>query len=66
MDGVEQEFQGQLTVLRVNVQDPAGRELGQMYDFRYTPTFIFFDAQGNERWRSIGSLDVDQIQSSLP
>jgi hypothetical protein len=37
-----------------------------MYDFRYTPTFIFFDAQGNERWRSIGSLDVDQIQSSLP
>ncbi|HBX70107.1 MAG TPA: thioredoxin, partial [Chloroflexi bacterium] len=40
-------------------------ELANQYDFRYTPTFIFFNARGNEIWRSVGQLDTEQVRSSL-
>jgi len=40
-------------------------ELAPMYDFQYTPTFIFFDAQGNEIWRAVGEFDPQKIRDSL-
>ena len=39
--------------------------LAPIYDFQYTPTFIFFDAQGKEAWRNVGQLDVNQLKNSL-
>jgi thioredoxin-related protein len=65
VDGIEQEYSGRLQVIRVNIQESAGRELAAAYNFEYTPTFIFFDAQGNERWRSVGSLDQERLQQSM-
>ncbi len=66
MDGVEREFEGEVKVIRVNIQDPKGRALAEQYGFRYTPTFIFFDQSGNEVWRTVGTLDVKKIRESLP
>ena len=66
VDGIETEFAEQLTVIRLDIQSPVGRELAPVYDFAYTPTFIFFNAQGNELWRSVGSLDVEQVRNALP
>ena len=65
VDGIEQEFEGQLLVIRLNVQEEIGRELAPVYGFEFTPTFIFFDAQGNELWRSVGSLDLDRLRQSI-
>ena len=65
MDGLEEEFAGQLIIIRVNVQDGIGRELASAYQFQYTPTFIFFDALGDELWRQIGGLDVERVRASL-
>lgn len=65
MDGLEQELGPKLRVLRVDVQQPVGRELAPVYDFEYTPTYIFFDAQGHEVWRSIGEIDAARVRSSL-
>lgn len=65
VDGIEQEYEGRLVVIRLNVQEQVGRELAPVYRFEYTPTFIFFDAQGNELWRSAGSLDLDKLRQSL-
>ena len=65
VDRIEAEYQGRLLVVRLNVQEPAGRELGQHYKFNYTPTFIFFDAQGDELWRSVGNIDQEQVRQSL-
>lgn len=65
MDGLEEEFAGQLIIIRVNVQEDAGRELAPLYGFQYTPTFIFFDAHGDELWRQIGGLDVERVRTSL-
>ena len=65
VDGLEQEFSGQLLIIRLNIQETVGRELAPLYGFEFTPTFIFFDAQGNELWREVGGLDVERVRESV-
>ncbi len=65
MDGIEAKYPTQLHVLRINIQDPVGRQLAPVYDFEYTPTYIFFDGKGKELWRTIGELDPQRVQASL-
>lgn len=55
----------QLHIIRVNIQESVGRDLGSVYGFQATPTFIFFDAQGNEVWRQIGNFDPQMVRDSL-
>lgn len=65
VDGLEQELEGKVIFIRLNIQEIVGRELAPVYGFEYTPTFIFFDAQGNELWRQVGELDVERVRDSL-
>lgn len=65
MDGLEKELGQKLNVVRVNIQDPVGRELAPVYNFEYTPTYIFFDSQGRELWRSIGEIDPQRVRDSV-
>ena len=65
MDGIEQDLSGKLVVIHLDVQSQAGRELGAEMDFRFTPTFILFDGQGQELWRSVGRLEVERVRASL-
>jgi thioredoxin 1 len=65
VDNLEAEYAGRLLILRVNIQSQAGRELAAVYGFQYTPTFIFFDAAGNEVWREVGGLNVERLRQSL-
>ena len=65
VDGIEEEYADRLHVIRLNVQEQVGRELAPVFGFEFTPTFIFFDAQGNELWRSVGTLDLDRLRQSL-
>jgi thioredoxin-related protein len=65
VDGIEREFEGELTVIHINVQDPIGKELGQLYDFKYTPTFILLDSEGEELWRTIGAINPSEVRKSL-
>jgi len=65
VDAVEREFAGKLKVIRVNVQDPVGRQLAGAYDLEFTPTFVLFDSQGQQVWRSVYNLDPAQIRAHL-
>jgi thioredoxin-related protein len=65
VDGIETEFQQELDVIRLDVQDPASRDFMERYGFEYTPTFILFDGDGNERWRKLGALNKAAVQSAL-
>ena len=65
MNGIEREFEGELTVIHINIQDPIGKELGQLYDFKYTPTFILLDSEGEELWRTIGAINPSEVRKSL-
>jgi len=65
VDGIEEEFKDKLIVERVNVQDPVGKSLAQKYGFLATPTFILFNSQGVEVWRSIGMIEKDKVKQFL-
>ncbi len=65
MDRLETELRGKLQIIRVNVHDTVGLKLGDRFDFRITPTFIFFDDNGIEQWRSVGALDAEHVRSSV-
>jgi thioredoxin-related protein len=65
VDGLEKKYKGRLLVIRVDIQSATGKSLAPLYDFQYTPTFIFFDALGKESWRTVGPLDPTQVSNSL-
>jgi hypothetical protein len=65
VDGIEGEFQGKLNVIRLNVQNPESQPFMLRYHFQYTPTFILFDQVGRERWRSVGSINVEDLRDTL-
>ena len=65
VDGIKNEFSGELHVIRVDIQSETADDLRKDYDFSITPTFLLFDEEGNLIWRQTGSLDVDQLRSNL-
>ncbi|MBI3165049.1 MAG: hypothetical protein HYZ24_10225 [Chloroflexi bacterium] len=71
MDELEKELNSAVSIgapihiIRLNIQEDIGRELAVVYGFEFTPTFIFFDAQGNELWRTVGEFDPQKVRDSL-
>lgn len=65
VDGLEAEWDGDVEVLRLNVQGEGVRPLLQDLNFRYTPTFILFDGSGNEIWRTNGALNPQVVKAQL-
>ena len=64
VDGIEEEFAGELIVLQVNVQSDTGKDFKRNFG-SFTPTFVFFNEQGEELWRSLGTLDAEQVRDSM-
>ena len=65
MDELENNLMDRIVIIRVNVQEKVGRELAPIYNLSFTPTFIYFDSEGNELWREIGGLDIQQVYESV-
>lgn len=65
VDGLEQEMGERLIVLRVDIHTEAGQEIASQHRFEYTPTFILFDEQGNEKWREVGVLNVERVRQTV-
>ena len=65
MDELELEVGEELHIIRLNIQESIGMELAPVYDFEFTPTFIYFDAEGNELWRMVGEFDPQQVRDTL-
>ncbi len=62
VDRLEAELNDHLMVLRVDIQSNDGVNLAERVGFRYTPTFILYDSDGEEIWRSVGRLDPDLVR----
>ena len=65
VDGIEQVHKGKLKVIRLNIQESAGEALLERYDFRFTPTFIFFDENGEELQRWVGGIYSAEVKALL-
>ena len=65
MDELELEVGEELHIIRLNIQESIGMELAPVYDFEFTPTFIYFDAEGKELWRMVGEFDPQPVRDTL-
>ncbi len=65
VDRIERAYADRLEVTRLNIQDPVGQQLAAEFAASFTPTFIFFDAQGREAWRTVGAVDPLSVRQSL-
>jgi thiol-disulfide isomerase/thioredoxin len=65
VDHIGETFGDRLHVIRVDLQSQVGRQLAPVYNFEFTPTFVFFDAQGTEVWRTVGEIDEERVRDSL-
>lgn len=65
MDELEQELGGRIHIIRLDIQEDIGMELAPVYDFEFTPTFIYFDSEGNELWRMVGEFDPQRVYETL-
>jgi thioredoxin-related protein len=65
VDRLAAEWGDDVVVLRVNVQEPAAQPLLAELNFRFTPTFILFDGDGREIWRTNGVIDPDEVNEQL-
>lgn len=65
MDELEQEVGNDILIIRLNIQETVGMELAPVYGFESTPTFIYFDAEGNEIWRMVGDFDPQRVRDTL-
>ncbi len=55
----------ELDLIRLPSQSPAGRALAGPWRLRGTPTFILFDASGQEIWRSPLAPDAAGLRARL-
>ncbi len=65
MDELELEVGDEIYIIRLNIQESIGMELAPVYDFEFTPTFIYFDSEGNEIWRMVGDFDPQRVRDTL-
>ena len=65
VDALEAELGETTHIIRVNAQETVGHDLASLYGLGFTPTFILFDANGNEVWREVGRLDPQQVRDSI-
>jgi thioredoxin-related protein len=59
------EHAGNLQLLQVNAQDRLGAIVSARFKLRVTPTFVLFDAQGEEILRTIGMIDPNDLSRAL-
>ena len=56
MDRLEFQLKNKLTVIRLNISSNLGEVIKNRYNSGVVPTFIMFDRDGNEIWRTIGTV----------
>lgn len=65
VDGIEQEHGDKLDVIHLNVQEPAAEAIAEEFGFQFTPTFVLFDAEGNQLFRVVGIIDPARVRQAL-
>jgi hypothetical protein len=65
VDGLEQKFDGKLTVIRLDFLSTVGRAAARRYGVRLIPAILLFDERADELNRQIGLLNPAEITKQL-
>jgi hypothetical protein len=61
VDGIEKDYAGTVRVLRIDARNADNSAIAAQFGLRMTPTYIIFDQQATEQYRSTGSLNRGQF-----
>lgn len=65
VNGLEQEFAGQITVVRLNAAEPDHIQLQEQYLVRGHPSFVVLDADGAPVQTFVGALPAETLTAAL-
>ena len=65
VDGLEQEYGGQIAVQRINADKGDGPAIMRKYKILGHPTLLIFDGQGQEVQRLVGPQPVHDLEILL-
>lgn len=65
VNGLEQEFIGQIEIIRLDANEPANAELMQTMDLRGHPSFAVTDAQGYITARFFGPQTAETLREAI-
>lgn len=68
VDGIEKDYQGILRVVRLDARNSENREIANQIGVQMTPTYVLFDANAREMYRSSGALNrsrIDELMQSF-
>ncbi|MBU7008059.1 thioredoxin family protein [Phosphitispora fastidiosa] len=59
------EFEGKVTFVDINVNDPAEQELCAQYKIQYIPTTYLLEPAGNIAFDYVGVIQLDEMRAKL-
>lgn len=62
MDGIEQEYQGKLQVVRLNFNDARNEKVIAMLGVRAHPTIVFLDKDGQRQGQRLGPPTSEELR----
>lgn len=65
VDGLEQEFAGQIQIMRLDANDPTNSQLMEILDLRGHPAFAVIDAQGQVTARFFGPQPIETLREAM-
>ena len=65
VNGLRSEWGGEVRVVQIDVHRKENRSLIERIGFRFTPTFVLYDEDGEEVWRASGALNADEVRRLL-
>jgi len=65
VNGIEAEFEGQVTVVRLNAAEPDNARLQTDYGVRGHPSVVILDESGRVTQRYIGAQTAETLRAAL-
>ncbi len=59
------EYQGKVSLVKVDVNNAENQDMLRQYPIQYVPTSFFMDKQGNISFSVVGVLEPDEIRTEL-
>lgn len=59
------EYQGKVSLVKVDVNNAENQDMLRQYPIQYVPTSYFMDKQGNISFSVVGVLEPDEIRAEL-
>ena len=63
VNGIELDYQNKLRVVHLDARDAENRAIAAQISVKMTPTYVLFDANGTEVWRSMGTVNRPQFDT---